>query len=143
MKKPFVIAKTLLINELNQALVLRRSVWPTKPWRSHQADLPGGIVEDGEIEVEAATREALEETGIILDPANAVLGYTKTFFEGPKKRSATKFFYVQRLDHTPEVTLSYEHESYEWCPIPELLEKYEFTSFYEESLRYLIDHELI
>lgn len=143
MKQSFLVAKTLIINENNQALVLRRSVWPTKPERSHQADLPGGMVDEGEPEGLAAAREIKEETGIEVDSAQLILSYTKTFFEGPKNRSATKFFYVCRLDHTPEVVLSKEHESYEWSPVSGLLDRYQFTQFYDESIRYLKEHTLL
>lgn len=143
MKNPFIVAKTLLINEQNQALVLRRSVWLTKPERSHQADLPGGMVDEGESEAEAAAREIHEETGVEVDASQLILSYTKTFFEGPKNRSASKFFYVCKLDHTPDVTLSREHESYDWTLVPDLLDTYQFTAFYDESIRYLIEHKLI
>ena len=142
-KKPFLVAKTLLINERNQALVLRRSIWPGKPARSHQADLPGGKVDNGELEHEAAAREIKEETGIVVDSHDLILGYTKTFYDDEKNQSHTKFFYILRIDRTPDVKLSYEHESYEWTPVPQLLEKYEFTEFYDESIRYLIGHGLI
>jgi len=142
-KKPFVVAKTLLINDRNQALVLRRSVWPEKPERSHQADIPGGMVDVGELEINGAAREIKEETGIVINPQDLILGYTKTFYDDLHDQSHTKFFYVSRIDHTPEVIISYEHESYDWTPVPQLLEKYEFTEFYEESIRYLIGHGLI
>ena len=138
-----IVAKTLIINDQNQVLVLRRSVWPAKPHRSHQPDLPGGMVDPGESEHQAAIREIQEETGIVVNPDHVVLGYTKTELYKGGKESISKLLYVAYVDTTPEVTLSYEHETYEWVDLKTVLENFTFGAFYEEGIKYLLGNELI
>jgi 8-oxo-dGTP pyrophosphatase MutT (NUDIX family) len=143
MTEVILVAKALLVNERNEALVLHRSPWPGHEDRSHMPDLPGGLVEKGESPSNATKREIKEETGIEVHEDQLVMGYTKTFFDDPKDQSHTKFLNVCQLDHTPEVVLSHEHESYVWTPINQLLDTHQFGLFYAEGIDYLISHKMI
>lgn len=143
MAKLFVVAKAILINEKGEALILKRSFWPVHPERAHNPDLPGGLVERGESPLEATAREVKEETGITINEDALEMGYTKTFYDESDNESHTKFLYIGRLDHTPEVTLSFEHESYEWTLVADLVSTYKFGSFYAEGIAYLTTHKII
>lgn len=139
------VAKVLVMNEKDEALVLTIGEYKEYPHKSHTADLPGGQVEigDGENEMAGAIRETEEESGIILDPTGVVLAYAGTQFYVDKQESVSKFLYVAKLDHTPEIVISWEHESYEWVPITELLERKTFRPFYQEAIEYSITAKLV
>jgi 8-oxo-dGTP pyrophosphatase MutT (NUDIX family) len=143
MTEIIVVAKALLINEKNEVLVLHRSPWPGHEDRSHMPDLPGGLVEKGESPSIATQREIKEETDVEIREDELVMGYTKTFFDDPNNQSHTKFLYVCRPGQTPKVTLSHEHETYEWTPIDQLLGSHQFGLFYAEGIDYLISHKMI
>lgn len=56
--------------------------------------LPGGQVEDGESPLQSATREALEETGFLVDvdPASELVKHYKFFWNGQSYFCKTYFF---------------------------------------------------
>lgn len=139
------VAKTLIINEKNEALVLTIGVYEGHPEKSYQPDLPGGQVElgDGESEKAGAIREAREEAGIVIDPKDMFLAYTRSGMYVEKNKSMSFFLYIAHLDYTPEVVVSWEHESYEWIPIVELLEKKQFGVFYKEAIEYAVANKLL
>jgi len=62
-KRPFPAIATLVIND-NKALTILRGKPPSKNFWS----LPGGKIELGEKLLDAAAREVLEETGIVVKP---------------------------------------------------------------------------
>jgi 8-oxo-dGTP diphosphatase len=136
------VAKILLFNEQDQILVMQTGVHKLRPEKSHSPDLPGGMVDPGESEHAAVIREVQEESGIILDPNTVTLGYADTeVYDGGK--SVTKLLYVAKLSETPAVTLSWEHESFEWCSIQQLLENDTFRSTYRRGVEYLRNNQLI
>ena len=53
-----------IIFDNDKILIIRRS--NTDPWKPGWWDLPGGHVDPGESPIEAAVREALEETNLIV-----------------------------------------------------------------------------
>lgn len=136
------VAKILLFNEQDQILVMQTGVHKLRPEKSHSPDLPGGMVDPGESEHAAVIREVQEESGIILDPNTVTLGYADTEVYGGGK-SVTKLLYVAKLSETPAVTLSWEHESFEWCSIQQLLENDTFRSTYRRGVEYLRNNQLI
>lgn len=138
-------AKTLIINEKNEVLVLTIGEYKGRPEKSHTPDLPGGQIEigDGETEMNGAIREAEEEAGIILKPEAMFLAYTRTGAYKPENKSISFALYVAYLDYTPEVVVSWEHASYEWVPLTELLEKKTFGVFYQEAIEYAIATKLV
>ena len=58
----------VIISRNKKALILQRG--HTAPWMPGKWNLPGGGIDKGESSIEAAKREALEETSIDLSPYN-------------------------------------------------------------------------
>lgn len=139
------VAKSLIVNEKNEVLVLTIGEYKAHPEKSYQPDLPGGQVEigDGETEKAGAIREAFEEAGITIDSKDMFLAYTKSGPYLAENKSMSFFLYIAHLDYTPEITISWEHQSYEWIPVSELLEKKEFHRFYKEAITYAIETKLL
>lgn len=136
------VAKTLVINEKNEALVLIVGAYEAHPEKSHTPDLPGGMIEvgDGESERDGAVRETEEEAGIVIDPKDLTLGYAKTYLYPKESKSVTRFLYIAHLKTTPDVVISWEHENYEWVPLSELLATRTFRPFYAEAIQYVTEH---
>lgn len=111
-------AKILLRRKTDgKYLILWSSLWEENPDRSQQPDLPGGIIEPGESQVEGLIREAREEAGIALNPESVVLAYALTY---DKERLASIFeIYFAEVDDF-EVQLSWEHERYAWLTAEEV-----------------------
>lgn len=139
------VAKTLIINERDEVLVLTIGEYKEHPEKSYTPDLPGGMIKtlDGESERAGAIRETKEETGIMLDLDAVFLAYSKTEFFERDNESISRFLFVACLDHTPEVTISWEHENYEWIPLENLLETKAFRPFYKEAIEYAIANNLL
>lgn len=137
------VAKLLLVNDKNQALVLRTGTYKEHPEKEHKPDLPGGLVDPGESEHQAVVRETLEEAGIAIDPALVGLGYAETKFYPDESKSVTKLLYVAHIVTTPEVVISWEHEAYEWTDVATILDTHEFRPFYKEAIAYLKNNQLI
>jgi len=139
------VAKTIVLNENNEVLVLTVGEYKERPDKSHTPDLPGGQVEivDGESEMAGAIREAEEEAGIVLHPSDMMLLYTKTRAFADENKSVSFFLYACILDHTPEVVISWEHENYEWVPLDSLLETKTFRPFYKEGIEYALANKLL
>src|SRR5437764_6343549 len=100
-------AKLLLINDRNEALMLRIGDYKSHPEKSHTPDLPGGMVDPGESEHDAVIREVKEEAGIDLDPNVVTLGYAETVYIEQQYLSVTRLLYVARIAYTPDVTISW------------------------------------
>ncbi|MFI5212459.1 MAG: NUDIX domain-containing protein [Candidatus Saccharimonadales bacterium] len=137
------VAKVLIINDKNQALILQTGEYKDHPEKEHKPDLPGGLVDPNESEHHAVVREVYEEAGIALDPNTVTLGYAETKSYADEDKSVTKLLYLARIEMAPEVTISWEHESYEWAAVPVLLETHEFRPFYQQAITYLRDNQLI
>lgn len=145
MTKPIIdlVAKVLVINEKNEALILTVGDYKQRPDKAFKPDLPGGMVDPGETELVAVVRELQEETGVVAAPVEFELVYTKTEFYSGESKSVTKFLYTLFLDNTPEVLMSWEHTSYQWVPLDVLLDSVELRAFYKEAVEYCFSNELI
>lgn len=137
------VAKVLVVNENREILVLRIGEYKAKPERSHTPDLPGGLVELGESEMQGALREVEEETGIVIPLDTAVLGFAQTESYVKEDKSVTKLLYLAKVTGRPDVRLSFEHEAYEWVPASELLSWYEFRPFYQKAITYILEAKLL
>ena len=112
-----VSAKALLFAEDGKVLVLRSS--STHPRRPGGIDLPGGIVEDDELTSEGVVREILEETGMTLRINDISELYASTVWIDQIQRVYVHHLFAARAT-TVDVSLSWEHESYEWIDFSEL-----------------------
>lgn len=137
------VAKVLIVDHQQRALVLTVGEHLQSPEKSFRPDLPGGLVESDEYEKEGAIRETQEEAGIDLLPENVRLTYAKTEFLKEEDKSVSKFLYVVVLDETPDVILSWEHSAYEWVPVKDLLESVAFRPFWREAIEYSMKRGLI
>lgn len=137
-----VIAKALIFNK-DRILVLRLGVHKQRPEKSHMLDLPGGVTDRGESEREALAREIQEETGILINMGDATLVHADTQLYRDEQKSVTKLLYVVRLLRAPVITLSWEHEAYEWRSVDALLSDQEFRSSYKKAVEYARDNRLL
>ena len=88
------------------------------PMLGNDPDIPGGVVERGETLEEAVIREVEEETGVRVVSVEKLHADRKYSLIGTYKS-----LFVARLSERPEITMSWEHSSYEWIPKEEFLEK--------------------
>ncbi len=136
------IAKILIVNTQNKALVLTLGKHLQQPEKSYLPDLPGGIVDAGESEREAVIREVNEECGITLDPTGIRLAYSETAYYEKENKSVTKLLYIAYVDETPAVTLSWEHSDYRWVELDKLQEV-DMRPFFNKAIQYTIENNLI
>lgn len=137
MDKPIIesVAKALLINSHNEALILTVGEHKTRPEKSFKPDLPGGLVDPGETEHDAVLREVMEETGIILSQTQLEMVYSSTQFIVNENKSVTKHLFIAQLEEIPNVKLSWEHSDYRWVPLDDL-QTTKLRSFYDEAIEY-------
>lgn len=128
-------AKVAILDQDNNALVLRRSA--THPRSPHHADLPGGIIEDGELFEAGLSREIKEETGLDVAPSDLKLVYTLTHDYFGK--SVSRLVYGVRVTGRPDITLSYEHEDAAWRPIEQVDD---MEKPYQKGIDYANEHHL-
>lgn len=131
--------KIVVLRANGDMLVLRRGKdHPTKPLRT---DIPGGLIEKGEPEVYAATRELQEEVGIEVDHKDLELFFADSFIHPISQKAYTVLCYWVRIDDQ-EVTLSYEHESYEWCSTDAFLDRDDLESIQRKAVEYALSHDI-
>jgi ADP-ribose pyrophosphatase YjhB (NUDIX family) len=70
---PRLVVTTIPINDAGEVVLLRRGIEPGKGWWAQ----PGGFLEVDETVTEAAIRETLEETGLIVQPGEIVGLYSR------------------------------------------------------------------
>lgn len=105
---PKAVPKAIIIDQDDNYLLLVRNEHPAF---GNDADIPGGTANDGETDIDALVREVQEEIAYALDPTVVTEIYRGNDFSGP---DVTYILYVARLSHRPDVTISWEHRSYEW-----------------------------
>ncbi len=136
------VAKVLIVNAQNKALVLTLGKHLQQPEKSYLPDLPGGIVDAGESERKAVIREVDEECGITLNPTNIRLAYSETAYYEKENKSVTKLLYIAHVDEAPAVTLSWEHSDHEWVEIDKL-HAIDMRPFFNKAIQYSIENNLI
>ena len=104
--------KVIIVNDDNEVLLLQRS---DKTSRAHGWDFAGGGVDKGEDPNDAAKRESLEETGLVIDGVR-ILSTSHGHTDGGEY---VMIGYVAHANDN-EVKLSWEHESYEWMTVDEV-----------------------
>ncbi|PZG19401.1 NUDIX hydrolase [Nonomuraea aridisoli] len=110
-------ARVIMADPLGRVLLFR--FVPPQPWPKEPAwHLPGGGIEAGETPAQAAVREALEETGHALDPAD--LGDPVAVNEGVWSNlgrdfhTVTTYFFARVQAPTVAPTVPEDHPEEEW-----------------------------
>jgi 8-oxo-dGTP pyrophosphatase MutT (NUDIX family) len=98
-------------------------------------DLPKGNMEDGETELQTATREVGEETG--LKEITVVPGFRRVieyFYrrDGKNVHKQVVYLLAEAKDH--EVKISSEHQGFGWFPFPEVVAR----ASYDNSKKLLV-----
>jgi 8-oxo-dGTP pyrophosphatase MutT (NUDIX family) len=111
------VAKLVIIDDNDKYLMMYRSAHPTF---GDDPDLPGGTLEAGEEPIDTMVREAYEEAGVVIDGAT-----TRKLYEGVDYSLHKTHYslFVTKLDHRPDILMSWEHSAYEWLDRGEFLEK--------------------
>lgn len=138
MTKHVVSAKLFLLDKADNMLLLTRS--STHPRYPHHPDLPGGEVEISEQMHEALARELLEETGMAIDTTGARLLHAVTD-EREYGVIVRPMFGLRIPETTPVVTMSWEHEGYEWKPITEFA-LMDFEGAYQRGAQMILEYKL-
>lgn len=134
-----VIAKTVVLNERRQVLLIRRSA--TDERRPGEWDFPGGEVDPGEELTKGVTREIFEEAGLQVAPEKVRLIYAATQLYEDASESVTRLLFVAHVTD-PVVTLSFEHDAYQWLEVQDALTTFPHP-FYGAGLQYAVDHKLL
>lgn len=134
-----VVQKALVVNKDGKILVLRRS--DSDERRPLQWDLPGGHLEPGEEMIAGVEREIEEETGLKVSKTWPV--YTKTEARKWNGGNEASIVFVLYATHTTdtEVTLSFEHDKYDWKTVEEALPLYDYP-LHIEFLSYILEHKV-
>ena len=103
-------------------LIIRSSGLKKK--RKEFWDFPKGKLEKGETGLQAATREAQEETGIKNFVIDQNFKETIRYFTWRDGKRIPKFVAMFLVDaKTDKVKLSWEHDAYEWLSLEEACKK--------------------
>lgn len=138
MTKHVVSAKLFLVDSADNVLLLRRS--GTHPRYPHEPDLPGGEIEFDEFLHVALAREALEETGLIVDGTKMRLLHSATD-EHDYGVYVQPMFGLRIAEIAPKIVTSWEHEGYAWKPVDEL-ELTDFEGAYQRGAQVILEHKL-
>lgn len=111
------VAKLLIVDKNGEYLLLYRDNHPTF---GNDPDLPGGTLEEGESTLTTMVREVREEIGVMIDETRAVELYVGTSYS---VHGTQYSLFLIKLDKKPEITMSWEHASYEWLTRNSFLEK--------------------
>jgi 8-oxo-dGTP diphosphatase len=112
-----VVAKVIVFDEKNNVLLIRRSKNDVR--RPLEWDVPGGMVEPGEVYIDAAIRETKEEVGFDLKAGNTHVVYATC--DITEHGNVLWIYYVARVTNAVP-TLSHEHDGYQWVNIEQALE---------------------
>jgi 8-oxo-dGTP pyrophosphatase MutT (NUDIX family) len=137
------VAKAVILNELGQVLLLRRS--ETDDRRPGEQDFPGGGVEPGEDLAAAVSREIFEEAGLHVPVQDLQLAYARTELYGPtqqySRESVTRLLFLARVT-AAVVKLSYEHDDFHWVSPQTAIREFPHP-FYGSGLAYMLKYEIL
>lgn len=136
------ITKALVVNDRGEVLLLRRS--KTAPRRALQWDLPGGIMDEGDASYAAAcVRELAEETGIRVTLSALTLVRAESAMATDDSGMAlTWLYFVVHMPKNTDVTLSFEHDKFQWLNLDEAIKASEYDR-QARTLQYLKDNRLL
>ena len=130
------VAKALIYNVNGEILLLRRS--NSHPRFASHLDFPGGEIELGESEFLGVSREITEETGIVVAYNSLRYVYQRLMPSG----RTYMIFSVKLSDIRPKISLSWEHDQYEWLTTEEIINRSlppGVDDYYEFIFQYLIN----
>lgn len=136
MPKQRVQAKVILLNGQHEVLLLKRSQYSDR--RAGEWELVGGGVENGESPERAASREIMEETGLMVPITTQDLVFAQTRALKDTGVNVIWLTYVARSSDD-SVSLSEEHTDYCWVTIERALS----TVMYDiqlAALRHAAEH---
>ncbi len=113
------VAKLVIIDHQGQYLMLYRN---NHPLFGDDPDISGGTMETDELPIETMMREVNEEIGIVINPATVQLIYEGTDYS---ENGVGYSLYLTKLDARPELTMSWEHSTYDWLSRKDFLDKAE------------------
>ncbi len=128
--KLYIGMKALIVHE-GKVLVLREAKYD-EGTNMGKWDVPGGRIQPDEPFLEGLTREVLEESGLSIVPEE-VLGVFETFPTILGEACHIVRVYYQVRSQTNVVTLSGDHDQYEWID-PKNYTPREFVNDIEEML---------
>jgi len=133
-----VVAKVFVQNTAGQLLLVRRSKTDTR--RPLEWDIPGGMVEANEFVEEAAARETLEETGLVVDAhqLKLVSTYSITY---DQTKSVHRLFFTGAVTSNV-VVLSDEHSEWQWLSPEDALTVLTYD-VQHNALQYALDNNLL
>ena len=110
----FVLAAVMIVRIGEKVLITKRD--KNKSFAG-MWEFPGGAVRADEDSKEAGIRELKEETGLLIDVVKPAYTFTKI-----REDYQTVGIGYLAYSHDDQVTISFEHTDYKWCPIDELKE---------------------
>ena len=113
------VAKLIIVDKNDNYLLLYRN---NHPIFGNDPDLPGGTLEEGESTLETMIREVQEEIGVSIDGNKAKEIYMGLDYSAHGTQYS---LFITKVDEQPEITMSWEHLSYEWLSRADFLSKIE------------------
>lgn len=108
-----VAAKSVIVNDKGEVLLVREANTYGDASQVGRYEIPGGRVEIGESFEDGLRREALEETGLAVEPLYPVfVGEWRPVIKGVQHQIVAVF--VACKAKNTEVKLSEEHDKYIW-----------------------------
>ena len=123
-----VSVKAIVISSDRKILLLKRPC--EKRW-----DIPGGGVDAGETLAEALVREMIEETALVIDNAQPLYTYLRAVENKPEKIIQYVLCRLDTLSKDISITLSHEHDSYEFFDYEEVMALQMVPSYIEALQR--------
>jgi len=102
--------------DFSKIMLIKRNKKKRKRWGSDWGNV-GGIVEFGELLIDACIREAREEIGVNLNPEKLKLIEIK---ETPDFLPEIHFVYAASVDENTEIIINHESEEYRWFDMKNL-----------------------
>ena len=111
-----LIVHTLLFNDKQEALLIRRSL--SEDVLPGVWDIPGGTLRDGEDPTEGAIRETKEE--VALDVKNLSLFHYTSNVDQKKNKQFVRLIFIGACNNLEVVLNPEDHDKYQWVSIGEL-----------------------
>jgi 8-oxo-dGTP diphosphatase len=115
--KQRIALKAVIINEKNEALILREGDTYVEGTNIGKFGLPGGRLDPGEAWDEGLRREVKEETGLEVEILHPVyIGEWRPVIKGVPHQIVAVFVACRAKD-TSKIRLSEEHDHFEWVTL--------------------------